>query len=137
MHVFKSLIILVAWRLCRNIRLFLNFRRVWSVPCTHLLGGPILYRPRFGVASPILNQSNGCILKANLSWTRKKSNSSDTKKFVSVFGSFSYALKAELQALKFEFCHVKLDRTTDKLAINWQNFARVELQLKFVFGIRL
>jgi len=26
---------------------------------------------------------------------------------------------------------------TDKLAINWQNFARVRLQLKFAFIIRL
>jgi len=51
----------------------------------------------------------GRILKANLSCTRKKSNSSDTKKFLSAFLSFFSALKAELQVLKFEFCQVNLE----------------------------
>jgi len=47
--------------------------------------------------------------------------------------SFFFALKAKLQVLKFEFCQIKL--ITDKLAINWQNFAQVELQLEFAFSI--
>jgi len=48
------------------------------------------------------------VIKANLSWTRKKSNSSDVKIFLSVFVSFFFELKAELQVLKFEFYQVKL-----------------------------
>jgi len=31
---------------------------------------------------------------------------------------------------------MKMGRTTYKLAINWQNFAQVGLQLKFAFRIR-
>jgi len=31
-----------------------------------------------------------------------------TKNVLSVFVSFFFALKAELEVLKFEFCHVKL-----------------------------
>jgi len=49
-----------------------------------------------------------------------------------------FAVKAELQVLKFEF-FIKLSwgRTTDKLEINWKNFAQVGLQLKFAFRIWL
>jgi len=51
-------------------------------------------------------QSNSLILKANLSWTRKKSNSNDGKKFSFGFISFLFALKARFQVLKFEFCRI-------------------------------
>jgi len=44
---------------------------------------------------------------------------------------FIFLLNAKLQVLELEFCHSKLDRTTDKLEINRKNFAQVELQLKF------
>jgi len=48
----------------------------------------------------------GRILKANLSWTRKKSNSSDAKILSSVFISF-------FQIHKFEFVRLSEGRTTD------------------------
>jgi len=38
----------------------------------------------------------------------KKSNSRNVKKFSRVFISFFFPLKARLQALKFEFCQIKL-----------------------------
>jgi len=40
-----------------------------------------------------------------------------------------FVLKDELQVLKFEFFRLSWGRTTDKLAINWQIFAQVGLQL--------
>jgi len=52
--------------------------------------------------------TNGRILKANSSWTRKNSSSSDANKFSSLRISFYFARKAKLQALKFEFCRIKL-----------------------------
>jgi len=55
--------------------------------------------------------------------------------FSSVFISFFFALKAKLQEFKREFCQMKLG-TKDKLAINWKNFTRVELQLEFTFRVR-
>jgi len=48
-----------------------------------------------------------------------------------------FELKAELQVLKFEFCQIKLGYHNGKLAINWQIFAQVKLQLEFAFRIRL
>jgi len=48
-----------------------------------------------------------------------------------------FYLLVKLQVLKFEFCQIKLGGITDKLAINWQYFAQVGLQLKFAFRIRL
>jgi len=51
---------------------------------------------------------NGRILKANLSCTRKKSNSSDAKIFLSFFVSFVFELKDEHEVRKFEFCQVKV-----------------------------
>jgi len=41
-----------------------------------------------------------------------------------------------LRSLSLTFSTKKKYMNTDKLAINWQNFARVRLQLKFVFIIR-
>jgi len=41
--------------------------------------------------------------------------------------------KVGLKDLKFEFCQFKLSRITDKLVINWQNFARVRLQFSFFY----
>jgi len=38
---------------------------------------------------------------------------------------------------KFEFCQLNLVKNyTNKLAINWQNFAQVGLQLKFALRIK-
>jgi len=34
------------------------------------------------------------------------------------------------------FVYLRWSRTTDKLAINYQNFALVQLQLKFAFIVR-
>jgi len=45
-------------------------------------------------------------------------------------------LKLKLEVLKSDFQHKKEEMNTDKLAINWQNFARVRLQLEFAFIIR-
>jgi len=59
------------------------------------------------------------------------------KTFLPVFVSFFFELKAELQKLKFELVMLSRGRTTHKLAINWQNFAQVGLQLEFAFRIRL
>jgi len=54
------------------------------------------------------------------------------RKLSSMFISFFFAFKIRLEELKFEFCLIKLGQIyTDKLAINWQNFAQVGLQLKF------
>jgi len=46
----------------------------------------------------ITTKLNGRILKANLSWTQKNSNSSDAKNVLALFLSFFFALKAKLQA---------------------------------------
>jgi len=53
-------------------------------------------------------ETDGRILKENLSWTREQSNSSEAKIFSFVFISFFFALKATLQILKFELCQIKL-----------------------------
>jgi len=55
-----------------------------------------------------------------------------------VFIFFFFALKARPHdVLKLDFCQIKLEyRTTDKLAISWQNFSQVGLQLKLTFRIR-
>jgi len=87
------------------------------------------------ISGLITMKSNGRILKANLSWTtRKKSYSSDAKISLSVFVSFFFELKAELQVLKFDFCQVK--------RINLQLTVKISpkldsLQLEFAFGMRL
>jgi len=44
--------------------------------------------------------------------------------------------KLKLEVHKSDFQRIKENMNTDKLAINWQNFARVRLQLKFAFIIR-
>jgi len=44
--------------------------------------------------------------------------------------------KFKLEILKSDFQCKKERINTDKLAINWKNFARVRLQLKFTFIIR-
>jgi len=55
-----------------------------------------------------------------------------------IFLSFFFALKVKFQVIKFEFCQITLscDRITDNLAINWQKFAQVGLQLKFGLSTR-
>jgi len=50
--------------------------------------------------------------------------------------SFFSAFQARLEVLKFEISQIKLENN-GKTAIKWQNFAQVELQLKFAFRIRL
>jgi len=44
--------------------------------------------------------------------------------------------KFKLEVLKFDFQRKKEKYNTDKLTINWQNFALVRLQLKIAFIIR-
>jgi len=46
--------------------------------------------------------------KSKLELNSKKSNSSDAKKILSCLYLSYFALKAELQVLKFEYCQVKL-----------------------------
>jgi len=48
---------------------------------------------------------------------------------------FFFGLKAELQVLKVEFHRLSWGRTAAKL--NWQNFAKLGLQLKFTFRMWL
>jgi len=67
-----------------------------------------------------LKYFNGRILKANLSWTRKKSISSDAKIF---------------PPLSLNFFRLSGGKTTDKLELNKQNIDRVGLQLDFAFRI--
>jgi len=44
--------------------------------------------------------------------------------------------KLKLKVRKFDFqCKKNKDMNTDKLIFNWQNFARVRLQIKFAFII--
>jgi len=45
-------------------------------------------------------------------------------------------LKLDLTTSSLSFVSLSWSRITDKLASNWQNFARVRLQLKFAFIIR-
>jgi len=68
-------------------------------------------------------------LKA-LSWSRTlvKFFQFDCK-FICVYTFF--VLKVRLLDLKFEFKFWVGSKITNKLAINWQNFTRVRLQLKF------
>jgi len=70
-----------------------------------------------------------------------KSNSSEilpvTCRFICMCSYLSFLRwKLDLKDLKFEFVSLSWNRITGKLAINWQNFARVQLQLKFAFIIR-
>jgi len=58
------------------------------------------------------------------------------KLFLSVFISFLH-LQPDFRYSSLSFVRLILGRTTDKLAINWQNFAQVGLQLKFALRIRL
>jgi len=51
-----------------------------------------------------------------------------------MFVSFFFALKAELEVLKFEFYQVKLGKNNGKTC--WQNFGRDRLQFKFAFRIQ-
>jgi len=62
-----------------------------------------------------------------------KSRTRVMQKISSVFLSIYFVLEAKLQILEFEFCQIKLrwNHRKKKLAINWQNFAQVELELKF------
>jgi len=40
---------------------------------------------------------------------------------------------SDLRTSSLSFVGLSWSRITDKLAINWQNFARVQLQLKFAY----
>jgi len=52
-----------------------------------------------------------------------------------LFISFFFALNARLQVFRYEFVRLSWGRTIDKLAINWQNFVQVGLQLMCAFRI--
>jgi len=45
--------------------------------------------------------------------------------------------KPNFRYSSLSFVTLSWGRTMDKFAINWQNFARVGLQLKFAFRVRL
>jgi len=68
----------------------------------------------------------GHILKANLSGVRKNRNQVMQKTFPMCFYLFLH-FKSQTSGSKFEFCQIKLGRTTDKSSINWQKFAQVGL----------
>jgi len=74
--------------------------------------------------------------RSKLELNLKKVNSSDAKNFRLCFYLSFFALK--LQVLKLEYCQINLEWNIFiyryKLAVNWQNFA--QLQLKFTFRIR-
>jgi len=59
----------------------------------------------------------------------------NAKKFSYVFISFFFAYKVKLQVLKFELSDQVEVEQPDKRVINWQNFAQVGLQLKFLFKL--
>jgi len=53
-----------------------------------------------------------------------------------MFISFFFVLKASYRYSSLSFVKISWGKITEKLAINWQNFAQVALQLKFAFIIR-
>jgi len=62
-----------------------------------------------------------------------KSNSSE----ILPVNCSSSVILFQLKLTKLKLSGPKKDMNTDKLAINWQNIARVRLQLKFAFIIRV
>jgi len=60
--------------------------------------------------------------KNKLELNSKKSNSSRAKILNQGLYLTFFCTKAELQKLKFEFYQSTWDRTTEKFAVNWQNF---------------
>jgi len=76
------------------------------------------------------------IIRANLSFSRIRA------KFYQLNASLSVILlqlscqNSNLRSLSLTFSEKKKYMNTDKLAINWQSFAQVRLQLKFALIIR-
>jgi len=68
-----------------------------------------------------------------------KSNSSEilpvNSKFIRVYVFLFFAESQDIRTSSWSFVSLSWSRITDKLAIYWQNFARVRLQLKFDFKI--
>jgi len=85
------------------------------------------------ILSKLQNKTNSRILKANLSWTWKKSNSSDAKKFVCFYLSF-FAL-AKLQILKFGFCQIKWVESRINLQLTGNISLKLDSNFKFAFRI--
>jgi len=84
----------------------------------------------------INNNTYGRILKASLSWTRKKSISSDAKIFVCDYILLFLHLKLNFRHSTSSF--IRLRKGVEpriNFVIKWQNFAQVGLQLKFAFRI--
>jgi len=87
----------------------------WCMPHLHLM------------VLATINENYGRILKANLSWIWKKSNSSDVKIFrLCIYLAFFFALKSQLQVLKFEFWYIILVK---KSQINFQLIGKISLKL--------
>jgi len=53
-----------------------------------------------------------------------------------MFISFFFHFKPDFKYSSLSFVNLSSGRTTDKLTINWQNFAQVGLQLEFAYRIR-
>jgi len=77
----------------------------------------------------------GHIMKANLSWSRTRAKIYQLISSLSVILLQLKLTKFKLEVFKSNFQGKKKDMNTDKLAIKWQNFVRVRLQLKFAFII--
>jgi len=75
------------------------------------------------------------IIEANLSWSRIRVKFCQLIASLSVLYLSFLCLKSYLRTSSLSFVSLSWSRTTYKLAINWQNFARVRLQLKFAFII--
>jgi len=80
--------------------------------------------------------TQGRIVKANLSWSQTQAKSCQLFARLCSYLSF-LCWKSNLRISSLSFISLSWSRITDKLAINWQNFARVRLQLKFAFNLLL
>jgi len=55
------------------------------------------------------------------------------KQKIFLFRSFFFSLKPDLKYSSLSFVRLSCGRATDKLAINWQNFAQVGLPTQVCF----
>jgi len=75
--------------------------------------------------------------KGKLELNSKRSRTRVMQKCLAVLISLFLHLKPDVRYSDLSFIRLSWSKTTDKLAINWQNFAQVGLQLKFAFKIWL
>jgi len=73
-------------------------------------------------------------VKANLSWSRTRAKFCQLIASLYVFIHLSFLCwRSDLRTSSLNFVSLSWSKITDKRVINWQNFARVRLQLKFAF----